>query len=194
MCLKNSCKLILRNLYCSNLLGLEITANTYSMKGSVVLKKKLWMVFCFTSLFIMLILGVINMKSEKVPPSAKAVYLDYLEAIKSDFVRASDEYCHFETPTIKKLVIQSNDYLKSYHIISWEKLGKKLWAVNVSIESTYTGTDTFFNFIGLIDGKWYVMLNPSQIPAFLLKDTDITPYLTTGENIVPYEAVIGLNE
>lgn len=142
----------------------------------------------------MLILSVVIMESKKIPPEAEAVYLDYLEAIKSDFARASDEYCHFEMPTIKKLVMLSNDYLKSYHITRWEKLGENLWAVNVSIESTYTGIDTIYNFVGFIGGKWRVMLNPSQVPAYLLKDVDITPYLPTGENIVPYEAVIGLSK
>ena len=33
----------------------------------------------------MLILSVVNMESKKIPPEAEAVYLDYLEAIKSDF-------------------------------------------------------------------------------------------------------------
>lgn len=142
----------------------------------------------------MLILSAVNMGPREIPSEAKTVYLNYLETIKTDFAKAADEYCHFEMPTIKELVMQSNDYLKNYHILRWEKLGKDLWSVNVSIESTYTGKDTITNFIGLIDGKWYVMLNPSQIPETILNDVDINPYLATGENIVPYEAVIGFSE
>lgn len=158
------------------------------------MKKELRIVFCFTGLLVILILSVVNMESRKIPPDAETVYLNYLETIKSDFSKAADEYCHFEIPTIKELVMQSNDYLKSYHILKWERLEKNLWAVNVSIESTYTGMDTIYNFIGLIDGKWYVMLNPSQIPDTILKDVNIDSYLTTGDNIVPYEAVIGFSK
>lgn len=158
------------------------------------MKKKLWIAFLILALLILLNIHATNLKANVVSFEVQDVFLNYLETIKSDYVKAANEYCHFEMPIIKELVMQSNDYLLSYQVIKWEQISEVLWAVEVSITSTYSDENNIYNFVGFVDGEWRVMLNPYQIPAYMLRDLDLAHYSTTGEKVIPYEAVIGLDE
>ena len=130
--------------------------------------------------------------STRVPPEVEHFYSNYMKTIKSDYAKAVNEYCYFEDPVIKELIAQSTDYVTEYRILKWNQLSDQLWVVKTFFKTVYMPEgDTMYNFVGNIDGIYYVILNSYLVPPQLQGNLDLSIYLPP--NVVPYEDVVGLH-
>lgn len=154
-----------------------------------IMQKKLGL-YIIVCLIIVICIVFAN-SSTTVPDEVKQLYIDYMETIKSDYEKAVNEYCYFEVPIIEELTKQSTEYITEYEILSWQKLSDHLWVVNTFFKTEYIPNgETMFNFIGVIEGKYYVMLNAYQVPVQLRENIDLSQYIPP--NVIPYEDVVGL--
>lgn len=154
-------------------------------------RKKVGLTTVLVVLLISLFAFFLYTKKDTVPGEVKELYINYLETIKSDYAKAVNEYCHFEMPAIKEMTEQADDYITSYNILGWEKLNDDLWAVETSFKTlSIPGGSTMYNFIGKLNGKYYVMINAYQVPPQLHKNFNPLHYIPP--NAVPYENVIGM--
>lgn len=145
----------------------------------------------FLCLLVLLIVVIGRFNKQKVPSEAKALYSTYMQTIQYDYGKAANEYCHFEMPVIKELTEESDDFVTSYNILNWERINDELWVVETSFRTlSIPDGDTMFNFVGKIDGKYYVMINAYQVPTQLHKNFNPLHYIPP--NAVPYQNVVGL--
>ncbi len=126
-----------------------------------------------------------------VPLSVKEFYIEFLEVAKTDRYTATMEYCHFEDRNKRDLTAAAPN-LMEYEIIDWECLSNNLWAVEVKqTDVIYPHGCYGMNYIGKIDGKYYVMIGIGQIPSSLSVGVNIEPYEPWGEDIVDPNDIIG---
>ena len=138
---------------------------------------------------------VIRSRADKIPTEVEVLYVNYLEAISSDYSKAVDEYCHFEIPESEELTRQATDYVINYKITTWERLSDNLWAVNASLITVFSPEGkNITNFIGLIDDRYYVMTSIRQIPNSLKETVDFTPYISTDPNVITFEDIVDMSE
>ena len=153
--------------------------------------KKRGLLVALTFLFLTLGLATWYSSRPQVPSEVKELYSSYLDTIMFDYDKAANAYCHFEMPIIKELIEQSDDFVTSYKILNWEKINDDLWAVQTSFRTlSIPDGDIMFNFVGNIDGKYYVMINAYQVPVLLHKNFNPIQYIPS--NAVPYQDDVGL--
>lgn len=146
---------------------------------------------CIIVCLVVVICIVCFNSNTKVPDEVEQLYITYIETIKSDYVKAVNEYCYFEVPIIKELTEQSTEYITEYQILGWRQLSDQLWVVNTFFKTAFIPDgETMFNFVGIIDGQYYVMLNAYQVPSQLQENLDLSEYIPA--NAIPYENVVGL--
>ena len=95
------------------------------------------------------------------------------------------EYCYFLNDTVRELFFEGGDTVGSYKILSWTHPSDRLWAVRV--EFRFSKPDTTvqgYNFVGRIDGKYYVMQSTDLLPEDLKAGLDPQAYEPTGGNFI----------
>ncbi len=67
----------------------------------------------------------------KAPAEMESVYLSYLEASKTEWSAAAEQYCHFENPAYQAYILENPQIkrIDDYEILRWEKVHEDLWAV-----------------------------------------------------------------
>lgn len=114
------------------------------------------------------------------------VYEDYLAAAMTSCANATAKYCHYEREQYRQMSEESTDYFTGYEIQSWEQLSDELWVANLRFTCIYAGEAVIdaTNFVGIIDGEYYVMTSIEEVPVDLLADVDIDEYTSPAEIIV----------
>ena len=104
-------------------------------------------------------------------------YLSYLARYRYDPGDAFKEYRHFEQDSLREALADVNDPITNYEILEVKKLNDQLWVIHVS--STTVREPEWYdyhNFVGLIDGRLYVMINQFNVPAELMEGLDLSEY------------------
>jgi len=135
-----------------------------------------------------------NTPNFDVPVEVLAAYENYMNAFKIGSEEAV-KYAHIENDFIRETLLMTEDRLIEYKIESTEMINEKLYAFISLGKTTNTMLDSddfqrAYNFVGLIDDKWYFMINVRDVPAELRENLDESRYIITGENIVDFEDVI----
>lgn len=134
----------------------------------------------FIGILVYLLIAALVLASCAKEDGPEDVYREYMEAAKSGYAEAQPEFCHFENSEYLQVVMEQTDYVIDYEIISVEPLSEKLWAVNAKTVTLYH-KDTWYsftNFVGLIDGKYKVMVHEAEIPAELKTGIDLQRFST----------------
>lgn len=127
----------------------------------------------------------------EIPEDIQAFYMDYLEAAKKDWKTAVDRYCHYEDEE-KKLLAYDGLPLVDCEIIAWRKLSDQLWEVETGVREAGRPNMIYgFNYIGIIEGRFYVMPNYYQIPAFLKDGVALEYKPPYGPSVVDPEDIVG---
>ena len=104
-------------------------------------------------------------------------YLSYLARSSYDTVSAFREYKHFEQDSLREALEGVYDPITDYEILEVKKLNDQLWVIHVSSTSVYEPEwYDYHNFVGLIGGKLYVMINQFNVPAVLKEGLDLSEY------------------
>lgn len=128
---------------------------------------------------------------EKMSMEAKNTYVSFLETLMSDNVAAIENYCHYEDPRLRKEAMFTSDHVTSYKVECFEQLNWKLWVAKTWIETTcYPEGRYIVNFVGVINGKKYVMTGSYQVPESLIKGCNLEDYLLTGPDVITYDDLI----
>lgn len=108
--------------------------------------------------------------------AALEFFISYLEVYKYDCAAAL-EMRHWEDAVAKELSQNTIDHITRYEILKTDQLSENLWAITYNVSSEKApDTRTISNFVGLIDGTYYVMANPRQVPQDLKEGIDLSPY------------------
>ena len=101
-------------------------------------------------------------------------------------------YRHYEDPVAKEMAQQHPQVLVDYAIVSLSKLSENLWEV-ILLSKTVEFPDGVYgaNYIGVIDGKYYVMVNIKQIPEDLTVGVEIDPFEPSGPSIIDPGDIVG---
>ncbi len=104
-------------------------------------------------------------------------YLSYLARSSYDTQGAFREYLHFEQDWARDILPGKENVVTCYEILEVKKLNDQLWVIHVSSTSAYEPEwYDYHNFVGLIDGKLYVMLNKFNVPAEIKEGLDLSEY------------------
>lgn len=127
-----------------------------------------------------------------VPPDMVDHYTHYLEAAKSDWYTAVNDYCHYEMQDRKAMAEISKMYIQEYEISTWAKITDQLWVVNATlIDVAHPEGVEVTNFVGVIDDQYYVMTGVDQVPLSLKGNADIETYRPIGDDIISPEDILG---
>lgn len=142
-------------------------------------------------IFITLIALLTACMQEEVPAKVQTFYAEYLETLTKDSYTAVHEYCHFESSDNREMAASAPPIV-SYEIISWKKLSDKLWEVKIwGVEEALPNGIYCMNYVGIIDGRYYVMGNTDEIPPELKQGVEIIPYEPSGPDVVYPDEIIG---
>ncbi|WP_409969893.1 M56 family metallopeptidase [Bengtsoniella intestinalis] len=103
--------------------------------------------------------------------------LTYLEAMKEG-TQAAIGYIYIPDENQREAYLSSPDTIDTYFIQSMEQVNENLWAYTLLI-SGFSATDTLqeiFNFVGYIDGQYWVYNNQANIPDSLRTGLDPDNY------------------
>lgn len=111
--------------------------------------------------------------------TAEKYYTEYLELAMNDRKSSIINYHHYEIPLAKEMALaSSNNKLYSYEILSIERLSNQLWAFTVfMVTDIMRDGATVTNFVGEIEGNYYVMTSVYQIPDSLQSGLDLGKYV-----------------
>ncbi len=140
-----------------------------------------------------------NTNTSELPEEASLVLENYMEEYKKGTPYAV-EYAHFENEFIREAYIQSGDKMLDYNIESIEKINEYLYALTILIkteQSILHQGDEYaraYNFMALIDDRWYFLNGVDNIPMNIQTNLDYSQYEYYHEDIVPVEDVTGVVE
>jgi len=131
----------------------------------------------------------------EIPKEVQTVVENYMNAYKIGTDK-SVEYAHFEEDFIREAYIAANDKLIDYIVESADKINDKLYQFTILIESTQThylsdGYLRVYNFVGLVNDKWYFINGVSNIPKTIKDNLDESKYKYEGDDIVSPDDIIG---
>ena len=116
-------------------------------------------------------------------------YQEYADLLAYDVETALTDYVHYEDPLLYEIGIQtSNITIPEYNILSIEELSNTLWAIHVWQKDLIGSDYTIYQFVGVINGEYKVILNPDNIPSYLKTDVDLTPYYSEN-NVSPNDII-----
>lgn len=118
-----------------------------------------------------------NKLAPSVPEQINALYTKFIHAgLEGDnytFVNLQ----HFEIPEMKELTEVYFIPVQNWEIIKWEKLSSELWVVESNIQTSDDwDSGTYYHFVGLIDGQYYIMVSTVHIPSELKDNLDVSRY------------------
>ena len=120
-----------------------------------------------------------------IPKEVQQFYVDYLEISKISVSEAVNQYCHYEIPEHKEMALDSTVCLDDYKNLEFTKLSDDLWATSVEIVDEYYPQGALvYNYVGNIDGKYYVMTSDKQIPEKLKLGIDFSDYTYNDDDIL----------
>lgn len=139
-----------------------------------------------TSLIVLLIFTVSVIAGCTEEKGPREIYEDYLAVAMTSCADAATKYCHYERAQYRQMAADTTDYFKSYEIYTWEQLSDSLWVAELRFTCLYAGEEVIHatNFVGVIDGAYYVMTSIEEVPAYLLADVDVCEYTSATEMIV----------
>lgn len=123
---------------------------------------------------------------------AEQFYREFMEVTMEDPEYALRNYYHYEDYRHLGWALESTgNRTLSYEIRNIEQLSDRLWAITVFETQTLEPEGIeFINFVGIIDGKYYVMANIEQIPEELKAEVEnIEDYRTQLETIAPEDVI-----
>ena len=120
-----------------------------------------------------------------IPKEVQQVYVDYLEISKVSVAEAVNQYCHYEIPEHREMALDSTVCLNDYRNLEFKKLSDSLWVATVEIvDSYYPQGAVIYNYVGEIDGNYYVMTSDKQIPVNLKENVDFSEYTYADDDII----------
>ena len=113
--------------------------------------------------------------------SAKAVmqeFLDFEMKGNADKIREMEHYENdWEADFKYNEILGSPAPIKSYQILSSEKINDSLFVFQIEAETVYSDSpDTFYNFVIVLDGEYRAVCNIRNIPEKLFEGEDLSMY------------------
>lgn len=123
---------------------------------------------------------------------AEKVYIAYLEASKIS-VEELMPYCHYEHEILRGYAseVGEGQLVGEYQILDKNKINDNLYVFKTNITTKNGEENTGYNFVGKIDGKYYVMVNYFEVPEYLQEGLNTDDYTYYKENTLPIEDIIG---
>ena len=119
-------------------------------------------------------------------------YREFMEVTMEDPEYALRNYYHYEDYRHLGWALESTgNKTLSYEIRNVEQLSDRLWAITVfEIQTLEPEGLEFVNFVGIIDGEYYVMANIEQIPPEMKAEVEnIEDYTIPLETIAPEDVI-----
>lgn len=108
-------------------------------------------------------------------------YLKYIERSTFDSREAVRTYVHYEQDWLREMALEQDDPTTGCEFLEVKKLNDKLWVIKTFITSFYRPEGFICdNFVGVIDGQLYVMVNLYNIPPELKEGLDLSEYHKEG--------------
>lgn len=140
-------------------------------------------------LTIILILTIAVFVYSYVPADVTEVYNDFLKAFSTGTYDDIDPYLHYEIPEHRILNGKYFSNIANYNIQTWKRLSSNLWLAVTYVQLTNEETgNTCYHFVGMIDGKWRIMLGAHHVPQGLSSGIDLSSYVP--ENELPMDVDI----
>ena len=127
---------------------------------------------------------------DRAEESAEKVYIAYLEACKVS-AEAPLPYCHYEHEILRGYAadIGEGQLIDTYRILERNKINKDLYEFTTEVTDRSGDQQVCYQFVGRIDGEFYVMINTYEIPAELQEGLNVDDYTYYQENTLPIEDV-----
>ena len=127
---------------------------------------------------------------DRAEESAEKVYIAYLEACKVS-AEAPLPYCHYEHEILRGYAadIGEGQLIDTYRILERNKINKDLYEFTTEVKDRSGDQQVCYQFVGRIDGEYYVMKNTYEIPAELQEGLNVDDYTYYQENTLPIEDV-----
>lgn len=125
---------------------------------------------------------------DKLPAAAADVLEQYMDAYKIGTPN-SVKYMHFENDIEVNAYVNSGAILLDYRVLKVKEVNPCLYALKLKMSSSQSVLfgdtwETVYNFLGLIDGKWYYIGNERHIPEDLRSNLDPSKYQSDNPNIL----------
>lgn len=119
-------------------------------------------------------------------------YLDYIDDCKVSWRQAVLNHVHYESEESRNLALELDDKVLNCQILRVEKLTDQLWEVERFMQTEIAkGGYCDVDYVGMINGQWWIMLSIKQIPAALKEGVEFEPYESHGPSIVNPEDILG---
>lgn len=116
----------------------------------------------------------------------ESIYEEYMQAMLNDTHSAQKEYVFFRNTELESLAFESEYTLYDYQILSWEQLSDSLWVVTVMMHSSFDPEPReCINFVGIIDGEYWVIPGILGLPDELKKGVDFSKFKKYESGINP---------
>lgn len=131
--------------------------------------------------------------------SAKAVmqkFLDFEMEGDADKIREMEHYENdWEADFKYNEILDSPAPIKSYQILSSEKINDSIFVFQIEAETVYSdSTDTFYNFVIVLDGEYRAVCNVRNIPEELFEGDDLSMYSNETPFSIDVEEVMIFSE
>lgn len=117
----------------------------------------------------------------------EAFYKNYIKCSIQDRATAIETYVHYEDQFLYYAALADAEVpVYTFELKAVDKLSDSLWLVTAFIASDYVPEGhQIYNYVGIVDDEYRVMVNDLQIPEALKKDIDLTQYIPSDR--IPYE-------
>lgn len=154
-----------------------------------VFGKKIVSVLLFFPLLLSMLYGCGSKPVEETTPKEEheLVYEAYANMCMKDPKEAACQYIYFKDNELESLHMSSKSYpWTSYAITRWAQLSDDLWVVHLVVTSEDVNRDSteFPNFVGRINGKWWVLPSILFLTEDLTDEVDLSEYERYYDNLL----------
>ncbi len=123
-------------------------------------------------------------------------FLDFEVEGNAEKVRELEHYENDWEADFKYDEIRSSqDTIKSYQILSSEKINDSIFVFQIEAETAYSDSpDTFYNFVIILDGEYRAVCNIRNIPEKLSEGEDLSMYSNETPFSIDVEEVMIFSE
>ena len=167
--------------------ALTTGGRTYGMEAGFMKRRIIMLLLCAV-----LAVSLFGCNRDAEFAEAEKVYIAYLEASKIS-VEELMPYCHYEHEILRGYAseVGEGQLVGEYQILDKNKINDDLYVFKTNITTKNGGENTGYNFVGKIDGKYYVMVNYFEVPEYLQEGLNTDDYTYYKENTLPIEDIIG---
>lgn len=115
-------------------------------------------------------------------PEYLLTFTKCMRVAQIDWRCAMAYYCHWENEESKGAMLENaeKDIIVDYDILAHRQLNDNLWIIYCSLSTPYQTNVKLYKYVGLIDGRYYVMWNSDEIPDDMKEGLDLDAQTENG--------------